>query len=240
MTDYLGEMLGVGVGDTIEVAVLEGRRDRLQVPVAGLVHEYFGANAYMSLAGLNRLLREADAISGAYLAVDPAARDALVRALDEMPRVASVTRSELLMQNFEQLMGDVAGVFEWFIAVLAGVIAFGIVYNSARIALAERAWELASLRVLGYSKSEVAYVLVGELALLTALAIAPGFLIGTGFAHLMLRSYDSDLYRLPVVIAPSTYGVAAVTVLAAAALSAWLITRRLNRLDMVSALKEAS
>ncbi|WP_258868136.1 ABC transporter permease [Alkalilimnicola ehrlichii] len=175
LTDFLGRMLGVESGDLVEIQVLEGTRPQLWVPVAGLVHEYFGANGYMSLNGLNRLLGEGSAISGAYLAVDPAERDALFRALEDMPRIASVSRRELAIQNFEQTMGDVAGVLDLVITLLAGIIAFGVVYNSARIALAERAWELASMRVLGYSKGEVAYILLGELMLLTVLAILPGF-----------------------------------------------------------------
>jgi putative ABC transport system permease protein len=237
LTDYLGKLLAVQPGDWLEVEVLEGARRRVQVPVAGLVHEYIGVAAYMELDALNRLLGEGDAINGAFLAIDQAAYTSLQRALGDMPQVAAVAQREQVMRNFDATMGEVTGRMNIVVMLLAGIIAFGIVYNSARIALAERAWELASLRVLGYSKAEVAYILVGELALLTLVAIVPGFFIGNGLSRLILLRFESDLYRLPVMVVPATYAMAAGTVLLAALLSAALVVRQLNRLDMVSALK---
>ncbi|HEX5515154.1 MAG TPA: FtsX-like permease family protein [Gammaproteobacteria bacterium] len=237
LTDYLGKLLAVQPGDWLEVEVLEGARRRVRVPVAGLVHEYIGVAAYMELDALNRLLGEGDAINGAFLAIDLAAYTSLQRALGDMPQVAAVGQREQVMRNFDATMGEVTGRMNIVVMLLAGIIAFGIVYNSARIALAERAWELASLRVLGYSKAEVAYILVGELALLTLVAIVPGFFIGNGLSRLILLRFESDLYRLPVMVVPATYAMAAGTVLLAALLSAALVVRQLNRLDMVSALK---
>ena len=54
--------------------------------------------------------------------------------------------------------------FTFISTLLGGSIAFGVIYNNMRIALSERNRELASLRVLGFHRGEVAYILLGELA----------------------------------------------------------------------------
>lgn len=237
LTDYLGELLGVKAGDRVTVRVLEGQRQTLTLPVAGLTHEYLGLSAYMDLAALNTALEEGRAVSGALLAADAAAEDRLYAELAELPQVASVSSRARSIERFYASMGEIVGIFNLLTTLLAGSIAFGVVYNSARIAFAERAWELASLRVLGLHRSEVAYILLGELALLTLLAIPLGFAIGLGLCEYLARNFQSDLYRIPLMIAPRTYGLAAATVLVAALVSALLILRQLNRLDLVSALK---
>ncbi len=237
LTDYLGELLHLRVGDKVTVRVLEGARPRLEVPVAGFANEYLGAQGYMRLDALNRLLQEGQAISGAYLAVGKADENAVARRLQDMPRVAAVSLRERSMESFNASIGEIMNAFALISSILASTIAFGVVYNSARIALSERSRELASLRVLGYSRAEVAYILLGELAVLTLAAIVPGFLIGRGLCWGLAQGFKSDLYRIPLVLDSTTYGFAAAGVLIAAGLSAVLIVHRLNRLSLVEALK---
>lgn len=237
LTDYLAGRLGLAVGDRVRVRVLEGARPVLEIPVAGFAREYLGAQGYMRLDALNRALGEGGAISGAYLAVAGGDREQVADALQDMPRVAGVSLRERTIQSFHDTIGEIMGVFSLVSSVLASTIAFGVVYNSARIALSERSRELASLRVLGYSRGEVAYIILGELAVLTLIAIPPGFLIGRGLSWLLAQGFESDLYRIPLVIGADTYGFAALGVLASAVLSAVLIIRRLNRLSLVDALK---
>jgi putative ABC transport system permease protein len=121
--------------------------------------------------------------------------------------------------------------------VLAASIAFGVVYNSARIALAERSRELASLRVLGFTRGEISYILLGELGLLTMAAVPLGFLIGRGLAAYVVQGIESDLYRVPVVLEPPVYTFAALVIFASAVVSSFVIQRRLNRLNLVAVLK---
>lgn len=237
MTEHLGRLLGVGPGDRVQVQVLDGRRARLDVPVAGLVTEYVGVGAYLPQRTLNRLLREGPAISGAFLAVSPEALHDTPRRLEQMPRVAGVTLREHTIGAFRELMGETMLVYTLFVIVLAGSIAFAVVYNNARIALAERSHELSSLRVLGFTRAEIAYVLLGELAVLTLAAIPLGFAIGAGFGWLVTLTLQNDLFRIPFVIEPSAFATAAAAVIAAALLSSLLIGRNLRRLDMVAALK---
>ena len=237
LTDYLGELLHLRVGDSVTLRVLEGARPRLEVPVAGFANEYLGAQGYMRLDALNRLLQEGQAISGAYLAVGKADENAVARRLQDMPRVAAVSLRERSMESFNASIGEIMNAFALISSILASTIAFGVVYNSARIALSERSRELASLRVLGYSRAEVAYILLGELAVLTLAAIVPGFLIGRGLCWGLAQGFKSDLYRIPLVLDSTSYGFAAAGVLIAAGLSAVLIVHRLNRLSLVEALK---
>jgi len=237
LTDYLGEKLGVGPGDWITVAVQEGAQPVRQVQVAGLVSEYIGLSAYMRLDALNRLMQEGPVVSGAFLAVDPAYQTQVFRALRERPRVIGTSQREVAIQSFNETMAETILIFALVNTLLAGSIAFGVVYNAARITLSETSRELASLRVLGFTRGEVAYILIGELAVLTALAVPVGFAIGYGFCALVARAFASELFRVPLVIEPSTYGFSAVVVLVATVISALLMARKLYHLDLVAVLK---
>jgi len=237
LSDYLAEILEVRPGDQVQVELLEGRRETRSVPVTGVVRELTGAGAYMDLAALNRLMREGHAVSGALVAVAPGARDAIVATLKGAPRVAGVTDRLTAIESFTDSMTEIVLNFALVSTLLAGSIAFGVVYNNARVALTERAHELASLRVLGFTRGEVAYILLGELALLALAAIPLGFAIGVGLIVFIVAGVESDLYRIPLVIVPSVYAFAAAVVLVSALLSGLLVARRLNRLDMVAALK---
>jgi putative ABC transport system permease protein len=237
LSDYLADVLAVGPGDMVEVEFLEGRRERLEVTVAGIVREFTGSAAYMDLDTLNRMLREGPAVSGAYLAVDPELRGEAVRALKDAPRAASVTDRQTAIRNFYDSMADIVLTFAFFSTLLAGSIAFGVVYNSARIALTERSREMASLRVLGFTRGEVGAILLGELALMTVLAIPLGFLIGIGLIAYIVHGIDSELYRIPMILELRIFAFAATTILAASALSWLVVARRLKNLDLIGVLK---
>jgi putative ABC transport system permease protein len=237
LTDYLADRLGVRPGDTVTIEVLEGSRPVREVPVAGLVGEYFGVNAYMELSALNRLLGEGNAISGAFLSADRDDRRKVYDALREMPRVAGTVVREDAIRSFYETMGGTLLLFTFVITLLASSIAFGVVYNSARIALSERSRELASLRVLGFTRGEISYILLGELGVLTAAGIPVGFLIAQGLAAYIAGQMKSDLFRVPMVMAASSYGFAAVVVIVSALLSGLLVRHRLDHLDLVAVLK---
>lgn len=237
LTDHLGKILGVGPGDVLRVEVLEGSRPVREVQVVALTKQYIGLWAYMDLGALNRLMREGDAISGVHLAVDEEHRDAIYATIREMPRVASTIVRENSIRNFYETMAETLLIFTSINTMLAATIAFGVVYNSARISLSERSRELASLRVLGFTRAEISYILLGELAVLTLAAIPLGFLIGRALCAFIASSIESDLYRIPLVLEPSTYSFAAAVVLVSACVSGFIVGRKLNRLDLVAVLK---
>ncbi len=237
LTDHLAKILGIRPGDILTVEVLEGNRPVRNVPVAALVKQYVGVSAYMELAALNHLMREGSAVSGVYLAADERFRPAIYETLKGMPRVAGTTIREDAIQSFYDAMGDTLLIFTFINTLLAGTIAFGVVYNSARIALSERSRELASLRVLGYTHGEISYILIGEIFVLTLAALPIGFLFGRSLCAYIASNLETDLYRVPLVLEPSTYAFAAAVVLASTCISALIVRRRLGRLDLVSALK---
>jgi putative ABC transport system permease protein len=237
LTDYLADMLAVAPGQPVQVEFLEGHRRTLTVPVVGVVEEYLGVGAYASLSTVNRLLNEGSAISGAWLSVDASSRPEVLSALRQRPRVAAVVDRAAMVQSFRDTMAESILVFTLVATLMAASIAVGVVYNAARITLAERGRELASLRVLGYTRAEVRRLLLGELATITVLALPPGFALGYGMCALLAWGFQSDLYRIPLALTPQGYAFAALVVLAAALGSGLLVRRRLDRLDLIAVLK---
>jgi len=237
LTGKLAEILRVSPGDSLAVEVLEGSRPKRTLVVSGLVDELIGLSAYMDVRALNRLMREDGVISGALLAVDSELTPSLYALLKRLPAVAGVLLREATLESFEKTLGESMGIFTSILVVFATVIAVAVVYNAARIALSERARELASLRVLGFTRREVTAMLLGEQAILTALAIPLGFLIGWLLCAWMAWTYQWELFRLPLVVTPRTYGFAVLVVFGAAVGSALLVRQRLGRLDLVEVLK---
>jgi putative ABC transport system permease protein len=233
----LAEDLAVEAGDLLEIEVTEGRQPVFQVPVTAITTTYIGSGVHMQIGDLNRLLHEGAVVSGAYLTVDSASTTELYRELKASPAVAGVGLQSLAQRNFTELMDRNIGVSVWMYTTFAALIAIGVVYNSVRISFAERARELASLRVLGFTRGEVSYILLGEIAFLTLLSLPLGAALGTGLAWYLAQAVSSDLFRVPFVIDPSTYGYAAAVVLVVTAVSGLLVRRELDRMDLVSVLK---
>ena len=237
LTERLAQILDAQPGDQITVEIREGDRRTRVAPVAGLTRQFVGVAAYMQLPALNRLAASGQAISGVYLMTDERFDSTLTRALQDRPRVSSILAQERTIQAFTESYERSMLTFTFILSLFAGVIAFGVVYNSARIALSERDRELASLRVLGFTRGEISYILLGELAVLTLAAIPLGFLLGTALTAWVVQSLQTDLYQFPLVLGRRTFGVAALVVLIAAFISAFIIRRKLHRLDLVGVLK---
>jgi len=233
----LAETLGVRRGDTVTVEVLEGRRPVRQVPVADLVDEYMGMNAYMELDALRQLMQEGGTLSGAYLLVDRGQVETLYRRLKETPRIGGVLLKRAAVESFQETFQSLVAQMQAIYVVFAAVIAFGVVYNTARISLSERSRELATLRVIGFTRAEVSYILLGELALVTLVAVPAGLALGYVFAGLLVAAMNSEMFRIPLVIAPRTYAFAAVVIVVATAVSAMVVRHRLDHLDLVEVLK---
>ena len=235
----LAELLAVGPGDALTVRVLEGRRTSGEVRVARVVETFVGTAAYMRLDALARLLGEPVTLGGARLLVDDARLAELHAAVKRTPMVAGVTARDDMLSNVRTLLDQNLGTMTAISLGFALVMALGVLYNTARITLSERARELATLRVLGFRRREVGAILVGELALLVLVAIPLGLLLGRGLALLLVRSpgYDTEQFRLPLVISSSTYATAVLAVLAAGVVSAWSAWRRLDAFDIVEVLK---
>lgn len=237
LTSLLGDLLRVGVGDTVTVEVMEAGRPVRRVVVAGLVDELIGTSAYMEIGTLHRVMREANTISGAFLAVDPTVAPLLYARLKDMPAVQGVAILEAAAQSFEDTLAQSIRITTGVLALFASAIAVGVIYNGARISLSERGRELGSLRVLGFTRTEVGWILLGEQGVLTLSAIPLGFGLGYGISALMPLLIKSELYRLPLYVSGTTFAFSFMVVVVAAAASGYLVRRRLDRLDLIAVLK---
>lgn len=234
----LAKRLGVNRGDSLKVEFLEGRRRHVTVPVAGLVHDFIGLAAYADLDWLNAQVAGPRMASGAFLATESERHRAQLYAeLKAMPRIASVSSPQTMLASFEKQMGDSLYVAIGFLLGFAGIIAVAVIYNGARIGLSERGRELASLRVMGFRRHEVSALLLGEQLILTLAAIPLGWVIGYALSAAVVGALQTDAYRIPFVIDPITYLIAAAVTLASALASGLIVRRRIDGMDLIAVLK---
>lgn len=195
--------------------VLEGTRVRREVEVRRLVNDIFGMSAYMEIRALNRLLSEGEAISAVSVAFDPARANELYARLKQLPKVATVSLKRRALASFRETVATFVLVFTGILTVFAVAIAVGVVYHNARVALAERAWELASLRVLGFTRLEVSTMLLHELAIELLAAIPLGLWLGYWLVVAIGAHSQPELFRIPAIIAPRSYALSAIVILVA-------------------------
>lgn len=237
LSQALAEVLKLRPGDLVRVEMTEGPRRVFEARVAGISLGYLGLGAYASLPALAEMTGQTPALSGVHLTLDPAKEAAFFAAIKTMPQTQFLSSLTRTRANFRQTIAENIAIMTRVYITLAAIIAVGVVYNYARIALSEQGRELASLRVLGFTKGEVARVLYAELALIVLLAQPLGWLIGYGFALAIVEGFKSELYRVPLIIGPDVFARSSLIVLAAALGSALLIRGRIARLDMIEVLK---
>ena len=237
LTDYLAELLEARAGDPVTVEVLEGARPVIETPLAGTINQFLGVSGYMGRDELNRFMGEGSALSGVCLAVDKRYESDIYQRIKEMPRVAGTDIRHKAIANMQDMMDQQILVFAGVTTLLAGIIAFGVVYNTARVTLSERSRELASMRVLGFTRGETAFILLGELGFLTFLSLPIGAAMGTGLSTLFIQTMETDIFRIPLVLTPRTFGYAAVVILLSSLLSGIVIRQKINHLDLVGVLK---
>ncbi|CAN5902748.1 ABC transporter permease [soil metagenome] len=232
----LAEILDVKIGESIDLEVLEGDRRTVRVAISALLDDVFGLSIHATLETVRRLLDEQGNVTSVLLTVDPRADRALLERLATVPRVLSIGRRTEVMDKFHEQTR-----YMWttmlILTAMGATIAFGVVYNQARIALSTRSRDLASLRVLGFTRREISAVLLGELATYVIVGVPVGFVIGNLLVNVIATTSDPESYRMPVETSASTYAFAAIATTAAAAISALVVRRHLDRLDLVSVLK---
>ncbi|MCX6936815.1 MAG: ABC transporter permease [Verrucomicrobia bacterium] len=237
LSHALADALGLAPGDSVEVRVLQGKRVHQTLPVVAITDDFAGTAAYLELDALNRFLREGDRLSGAHLTVAAGQWPAFLTALKATPGAAGVMIKNSLRESFRKTTAESIGLIQMLYRTFAIIVAAGICYNSARIALSERTRELATLRVLGFTVREVSIVLIGEIVLLALVAMPFGLVLGSGIAASIIATVSTETIRLPLILTPANYAFAVLVVTLATAASLWLACRRLSQLDLVSVLK---
>jgi putative ABC transport system permease protein len=237
MTKTLGELLELRIGDRAEIEVREGERPTVRPVVVGFIDESVGLQVYARADLLAELEGDLGAVSSVLLKVDPQKRDEVTRSLARSPHIIDVSDVTEDMRHLLDMNSSVMNVWTGVSVLLAASVVFGVVYNNARIALAARSRDLASLRVLGFTRREISSVLLTSLAIEVAIAVPIGLWAGSVWAQQFMRTVDQETFRWQVVIAPTTYLLAVAVVLLASAASALWVRRSLDTLDLVSVLK---
>jgi putative ABC transport system permease protein len=237
LTDRLGERLGLRPGDVVRVETLEGTRVQRDVRVSQLVRDLVGMSAYMQVGTLNRLMSEDEVISAVTVSLDPREADAVYTQLKQLPKVATVSIKQAALRSFTETTMTFILVFTGIMMIFAVAIAVGVVYNNARVALSERTWELASLRVLGFTRAEVSAVLLYELAIELIVAIPLGLCLGYWMVVFISAHHQAEMFRIPPVIGARSYTIAASIIFVAGVISALIVRHRIDHLDLVSVLK---
>jgi putative ABC transport system permease protein len=237
VSERVASLLDLEVGDIVDIELLDHGGRHSETAVTGIVQSYVGLATYMDPSALDRLVGGGARVTGARLSVDPRRLEEHYRAIQSTPAVAGIALQAVSRQRFTETMEQNITIMTTVYVSLAVIITFGVVYNSARIQLSERARELASLRVLGFTRGEVSRVLFIELAVIVLLAQPLGWALGTGFSWSVVRGFESDLFRIPFVTNRSTFAIASIVVISVALLSALVVRRRIDRLNLVRVLK---
>lgn len=237
ISSKLAEMLGVKPGDSLLMEVQEGRRPSREVPVHGLITDYAGLAAYMDIHALRRLMQEGSTVSGAHLSVDAGKWQEFLEKVKEVPRIANLGITSALQQSFRKTTAESITLIQSIYFSFSVIVAFGVVYNSARIALSERSRDLATLRVVGFTNREVAGVMIGELVMLTVVAMPVGLWIGGRLSNFIVQAASTETIRLPLILTHETYATAILIVLLSAGVSFYVVSRRIRNLDLLGVLK---
>jgi putative ABC transport system permease protein len=233
----LASKLEVTIGDAIQIKLLDGRRPKVTLPIVDVIDTYIGMPVYIALESLNRIMKEPRQIGMVNILVDENQQKSLFQELKKTPKMSAVMVKEGAIKTFENTMAETILIFISFFTMFACALAFGLVYNSTRIALSERGRELATLRVLGFSNLEISYILLGEIALFVLISLPLGCLVGYGLSWIIVNLMENELYRIPIIIFPDSYGLSMSIILIAAIISATIVQSKISRLNLVEVLK---
>lgn len=237
LSEKLAEVLGIAPGESVHVEVLEGRRPVRDITVAAVVKDFSGTSAFMDIEALNRFMGEGAVISGAFMKVEASETERFHRTVKETPWVGAVTSQRAALQSFEKILSENLLRMRLFNMFFGSVVAFGVVYNTARVTLSERSRELATLRVMGFTRGEISRILLGEIGVLTVAAIPLGLVAGYGFSALAVAGLQTETQQFPLVVSTATYSFALTVTLVATIISGLVVRRRLDHLDLIAVLK---
>jgi putative ABC transport system permease protein len=233
----LADHLGLQIGDSVTIEVQEAKRPVLHLPVVKLSEDILGFSATMDIAALNRLMREDDVVNAASIKIDASQYHLVWPRIQAMPKIEASSVKLLWLVLFDETIAGMIAVAAFILAGFGLLIAIGVVYNSARVALQERAWELASLRILGFTRREVATILLSEFVFELILALPIGLFAGYALIEFMVSLRVRESFQVPVVIEPTSYAIAAIVIIAAGFASAFVVRRRIDKFDLVAVLK---
>ena len=233
----LARKLGAKVGDTVRVQATDGHRATADLVVTAVVKPYLAGAAYMDLSAFGRALREPGRVSAAYVLMDRRERDALNAEVKEIPMIAGVSFLDNASVSMRKMLNEGSGFFAYMFVVFSCLMAGGVAYSAARVTFAEQERDLATLRVLGFSRREVSYVLLAEIGALLLIALPTGVVLGAILSRWLMAQFETDLFTFPYVTNSSAFGVSALFVVCAVIGAVLSVRRGVDRLDLVGVLK---
>lgn len=237
LSRYFETQFHLHAGDLVSIRAQEGEQREFQVPVMGFVDDLIGQQAYALKDDLHRWLREEPVVDTLLFKTDPQFADRIYVALKEMPEVATISVRKLLLESFTKTVADMIETFTIILYFFAAAIASAVIYNSARISFSERAWEIASLRILGYGIKTVFELLFLDVGLQFLLALVPGLMLGYYLSYLSTHFIHNDTFKFPMVVNPVTYGAGVLVLLVIYFTSGIFLFRKIRKLDLSEALK---
>jgi putative ABC transport system permease protein len=237
LSENLANKLDVGLGDSVRMTATDGHRASIEMPVVAIVKPYLAASSYIELEALGRLLREPGRVTAAHLLIDRRQRDAFSAAAKELPRIVSVSYLDHAKASMQKLLSQGSGFFNGMFIFFSSLMAAGVAFSAARVTLAEQERDLATLRVLGFSRREASYVLLAEIGALLLIALPLGAVMGRGLSQWLMSQFQTDMFTFPYVTAAIAYAKPALSVAVAVMAAALLVRRGVDRLDLVGVLK---
>lgn len=233
----LARQLHAQVGDVVRVQVTQGRRQAVDLTIVQIADLWVGSSGYIEQQALGQLLQEPNRFSGAHVRLLPGSEAAFNAAVNRSPALAGVSHVRQAEASMRQTFSQGSGFMSTLFLSFAGIMAAGVAYATASVTLAEQLRDLATLQVLGYTRWQASYVMLGELALLALLSLPLGLWLGYGFASWLMATMSNELFTFPMVVDPAAYARSALFVLAAVLLSAAWVRRGVDRIDLVASLK---
>jgi putative ABC transport system permease protein len=237
LSQNLARKLAVGPGDIVRIEATDGHRTVADLPVVSIVKPFLGAPAYLELGALGRVLREPGRVSAAYVQIDARARDRFNARIKELPMIAGISYRDNARASMQKMLSEGSGFFSFMFVIFSSLMAAGVAFSAARVTLAEQERDLATLRVLGFGRREVSYVLLAEIGALLLIALPTGALLGLGLSRWLMTQFQTELFTFPYVTDSAAYGKSALFVIAAVVVAALVVRRGVDRLDMVGVLK---
>ncbi len=233
----LADRLDLRPGDTVGLDPFVEDLDERDAVVRGVVDEYMGMNVYADRKHLARLLGKGPMLTGAMATVERRRLKQVMDSLDDLPGVRAVTATGQTLESFMESVEELIGVAVLVQTIAGAVIAFAVIYNASSVSIAEQERDLACMHSLGYSRRQVADIATHEVMPLGLIGVILGVPLAILVSHIIADAFETDLYRLPMVVRPVTYLTCAVLVLCFLFISRWLVRRRVYRIDIVRRLK---
>ncbi len=237
MNIELAQSLGIQRGDLIRFEVLEGNRKQAEVRVGALINEVLGRSIYIDHAELSQLLGEGEMVNQVLLSIDQNQENNLIKEFKDVPNIAGLTTKFAILRSFRDTIDRSIMVSIFILVFFAIIISVGVIYNTAMITLSERIFELATLRILGFSIWEVFLIVIGELTFLILISIPLGCVLGYWFSWFFLQTVETNEFQIPLIIHAKTYILSAIASIFTSLFSFYILYNKLKNMDLISVLK---